>query len=190
MASVSRSTVFGFVSQPRAAVLEARDPGVGIARAHPLGVADPLALTGPVELLELGCGRGRYAARLGHPGKHRAVALTAVAPLDRAHRRVRFHGRGIDADPLTLDQVALSQAPQHPGEHGVMNLQWQPAAGLGQPGMIRHCLPHPKPQEFPQRQAVGAAPLEPALAVDALEVPRCMRKYRPGGSDRAPITGA
>ena len=89
-----------------------------------------------------------------------AVALAGVAPPDRAHRRVRRHGRGIDPDPLALDQPALGQLLQHPGEHLLVHLERQPRPGPAQPGMVGHPLPQLQPEEIAQRQAVGAAPLQ------------------------------
>ena len=51
-----------------------------------------------------------------------------------------------------------------------MHLERQPAASAAQPGVVGHRLPLAEPQELAQRQAVGAAPFQAALAVDALEV--------------------
>src|SRR3954454_5783450 len=50
--------------------------------------------------------------------------------------------------------------------------------------MIRHRLPVTKPQELAQRQAVGAAPLQAALAVDALEVADQQHAEVPPGRQR------
>ncbi len=162
--------VLGLVGQARAAVLHAGDLRLGVGRARPLGIAQPLALALAIELLQLGRARRRHAALLGHPGQHRAVALAAVAPADRAHRRVGLHGRRVDADALALDQSALGELLQHPGEHPLMHLERQPGAAPAQPGMVGHPIAQPEPEEVAQRQAVGAAPLQAALAVDALEV--------------------
>jgi hypothetical protein len=49
--------------------------------------------------------------------------------------------------------------------------------------MVRHRLPVAEPQELPQGQAVGAAPLQPALAIDALEVADQMGWTTPDGID-------
>jgi len=51
-----------------------------------------------------------------------------------------------------------------------MHLERQPRAAPAQPRMVGHSLAQLEPEELPQRQAVGAAPLEAALAVDTLEV--------------------
>ena len=69
-----------------------------------------------------------------------AVALAAVAPHDRAQRGVGLHRRAVDADPLALDQAALGQALQHPGEDLVVHLERQARAGAAQPGMVGHRL--------------------------------------------------
>ena len=49
-----------------------------------------------------------------------------------------------------------------------------------------------QPQEIAQRERVRATPRDAPLAVDALEVADHVHawKYRPGGSDGAPIRGA
>jgi hypothetical protein len=49
--------------------------------------------------------------------------------------------------------------------------------------VIRHRLALAEPQELPQGQAVGAAPLQAALAVDALEVADQMGWTTPDGID-------
>src|SRR3954468_14389699 len=52
--------------------------------------------------------------------------------------------------------------------------------------MIRHRLPVTKPQELAQRQAVGAAPLQPALAVNAFKVADQQHAEVPPGRQRGP----
>ena len=59
---------------------------------------------------------------LRHPRQHRAIALAAVAPHDRAQRGVGLHRRAVDADPLALHKAALGHEPQHPAEHGLVRL--------------------------------------------------------------------
>ena len=51
-----------------------------------------------------------------------------------------------------------------------VDLERQPRPGPAQPGVIRHALVEPEAEEVPQREAVGAAPLQPALAGDPFEV--------------------
>src|SRR3954452_5191093 len=51
-----------------------------------------------------------------------------------------------------------------------MHLERQAGAGAAQPGVVGHRLPLAEAEELAQGQAVGAAPLQPALAVDPLEV--------------------
>jgi hypothetical protein len=67
-------------------------------------------------------------------------------------------------------QAALGQAPQHPVEDRIVRLERQSRACAAQPGMVRHPLALAQAEELAQRQAVGAAPFQPALAVDAFEV--------------------
>ena len=169
-AGIEIDRVLGLVGQMRAAVLQLGDPRVRIGRALPLRVGQLLAFAVAIQPDQV-LGRRRLdAALLGHPRQHLAVALAGVAPDDRPQRRVGLHGRGIDADPLALDQAVLGQSLQHPGEDLVVDLERQAGAGAAQPGVVRHRLPLAEPQELPQRQAVGAAPLQAALAVDAFEV--------------------
>jgi hypothetical protein len=169
-AGVEVHRVLGLVGQTRAAVLQLGDPRVRIGRALPLRVGQPLALAPAIQPDQVPGRRRLDAARLGHAGQHLTVALAGVAPHDRPHRRVRLHRRGVDADPLALDETTLGQPPQHPGECRVVHLERQPGAGAAQPGVVRHRLALAEAQELAQGQAVGAAPLQPALAVDALEV--------------------
>jgi hypothetical protein len=52
-AGVEIDRVLGLVGQPGATVLKPRDPRLRIGRALPVGIRDPLAGAGPVELAEL-----------------------------------------------------------------------------------------------------------------------------------------
>ena len=53
----------------------------------------------------------------------RCQLLAAIAPNDRAQRRIGFHRRGIDADPLAFDQTMLSQTFEHPAEYLVVDFE-------------------------------------------------------------------
>ena len=92
--------------------------------------------------------------------------------LDRRRRDATLagHSRQHFAIAFALDQAVLGQTLQHPGEHLVVDFKRQAAAGTAQPGMVRHALALAEAQKFTQRQAVGAAPFQPALTVDAFEV--------------------
>jgi len=68
----------------------------------------------------------------------------------------------------------LRQVFQNPAEHRRVHLDRQACARPARPGMIRHPLRPPDPQELTQGQAVGAAPLDPALAGGPLEIPTQM----------------
>ena len=50
--------------------------------------------------------------------------------------------------------------------------------------MVGHPLPLPQAQELAQRKTVGAAPLDPALALDALEIADKMHPEVPARPDR------
>ena len=162
--------MLGLVGEVRAPVLQLGDLGLGIGRRGPLRVRQPLALPLAVEPDQVLGRRRRDPALGGQTPEHLAVALAVVAPHDRAQGGVGLHGRGVDADALALDQAVLGQPLQHPGEDGLVHLQRQAAAGLAQPGVVRHRLGRAEAQELAQRQAVRAAPLQAALAVDPLEV--------------------
>ena len=162
--------MLGLVGEVRAAVLQLGDPGLGVGRRGPLGVRQPLALPLAVEPDQVLGRRRRDPALLRQPLQHLPVALAAVAAHDRAQGGVGLHGRGVDADPVALDQPVLGQALEHPGEDRLVHLERQPRAGLAQPGVVGHRLGGAQAQELAERQAVGAAPLQAALAVDALEV--------------------
>src|SRR5438309_7947002 len=51
-----------------------------------------------------------------------------------------------------------------------MQFERQAASGAAQPRVIRHALALAEPEELAQRQAVGAAPFQTTLAVDAFEI--------------------
>jgi hypothetical protein len=123
-----------------------------------------------VELAELVRARRRDPAGPGELAQHRLPARAVRAPHDRAHRRVRLHGRGVDPDAPALDQPAFRQQPEHQREHGVVDLERQARAGARQRAVIGHRLARAELQELAQGQAVGAAPGDAALAVQALEV--------------------
>src|SRR4051794_28401047 len=59
-----------------------------------------------------------------------------------------------------------------------------------EPGVVGHPLGGAEPQELAQGQAVGAAPLEAALAVDALEVADQMHAEVAPGRQRRPAAPA
>ena len=124
----------------RAAIFHLGDPGIRIDRTLPVGVGQFLAFAIAVQPDQiLGC-RRLNAALAGHARQHLAIAFATIAPHDRAQRRVGFHRRGIDADPLTFDQAMPSQTFEHPGEHLIVDVERQPTSGMTEPRMIRHTL--------------------------------------------------
>ena len=120
---------------------------------------------------ELGRRGRRDPALLRHTREHLAIALARVAPADRAHRGVGFHRGAVDTDPFAFDQATLGQLLQHPGEHSLMHLERQPPAGPTQPRVVGGALVKLEAEKLPERQAVGAAPLQATFAGDALEIP-------------------
>jgi hypothetical protein len=122
----------------------------------------------------------------GELAQHRLPAAAIGAPHDRAHGRVRLPGRGVDADPATLDQAARRQQPQHQPEHRGVDLERQPGAAPRKRAVIGHRIARAEPQELPQRQAIGAAPGDPALAVQAFEVTHEQHPEVAPGRDRRP----
>ena len=164
--------VLRLVGQMRRSVLHLGDPGVTVGRALPVGVRQRLALALPVVEARQVLGARRVdAALFRHPRQHRAIALAAVAPHDRAQRGVGLHRRAVDADPLALHQAALGHELQHPAEHRLVRLVRQTRARARQPRMIGNPLDVRQPQEkIAQRERVRATPRDAPLAVDALEV--------------------
>jgi hypothetical protein len=123
----------------------------------------------PIELPQLVL-RRRGDPTLGRqPLEHRPPVFPGIAPHDRAHRRIGLDRRGIDTDPASLDQALASQQPKHQGQDGVVRLERQAGARPRQGAVVGHRLARPKPEEVAQRQAVGATPGNPALAVQALK---------------------
>jgi hypothetical protein len=140
--------VLRLVGKMGAAVLQLGDPRLRVARRSPLGVGQPLALPLAVEPDQV-LGRGRRdPALLREALQHLAVALAAVAAHDRPQGGVGLHGRGVDADPVALDQAVLGQALQHPGEDRLVHLQRQTRARPAQPGVVGHRLSGAEPQEL------------------------------------------
>src|SRR5947209_15316434 len=158
------------VRQMRVAIFQLGDRGLWLSRALPVRVGQLLAFAIAVQPDQVLGGWRLDAALFGHARQHLAIAFAVIAPHDRAQRRVGFHRRGIHADPLALDQALLGQTLKHPGEHLVVHFKRQAASGAAQPRVIRHSLALAEPQEFAQRQAVGAPPFQTTLAVDAFEI--------------------
>jgi hypothetical protein len=154
----------------RGAVLHLGDLGVGIGPAHPVRVGELLPLAGAIDANKIVGRRRLDPALLGHALQHLPVGLACVPADDRPQRGIGLHRRGVDADPLAVHQTVLGDARQHPAEHLLVDLLRQAAPRLRQPGMVRNPLGRPQTQKLPERQRVGAAPLDPPLGVDPLEV--------------------
>ena len=169
----------------RRCVLHLGDPGVTVGRALPVGVRQRLALALPVEARQVLGARRIDAALFRHPRQHRAIALAAVAPHDRAQSGVGFHRRAVDADPLALHQAALGHELQHPAEHRLVRLVRQTRARARQPRMIGHLVAVRQPQEIAQRERVRATPRDAPLAVDG---PRSSRSCACGNTVPAEAT--
>ena len=98
------------------------------SRNQPCSRSDRLRLVGKAgaAVLHLGDPRIRIARTfLRQTLEHLAVAFTAVATHDRPQRRMGLHGRGIDADPVALDQPMLGQLLQNPGKRRLVDLKRQ-----------------------------------------------------------------
>ena len=123
-------------------------------------------------------------AFLGHPLQHLPIGLACLPAHDRPERGVGLHRRGVHADPLALYQTVLGDQRQHPAEHLLVDLMRQPAPRLRQPGVVRHPVGRLQAQKLPQRQRVRAAPLDPALGVDPLEIADHVHPEVPARRDR------
>src|SRR5450432_3108269 len=122
-APVSRSTACSALCAKcvRAPVLHLRHPRILVRRTLPLLVRRALLALAiqPCQLFP----RRRVDARgFRQPSQKLFVTLARVAPHDRAHCRVGFQRRGIDGDPLALQQPAISQYAQHPAEYFAMGV--------------------------------------------------------------------
>jgi hypothetical protein len=154
----------------RSAVFQLGDPGIRVGRTLPVSVGQLLTFAIAVQADQI-LGRRRLDATLaGHTGQHLAIAFAAVAPNDRAQRRVGFHRRGIDADALALDQAMRGQTFEDPGEDLVVDFERKAASGAAQPRVIRHSRAFRQSQELAQRKAVSAAPFQATLAVYAFKI--------------------
>src|SRR5260370_14880574 len=108
-------------------VLQLRNLGLWIGLAGPLFVRQPLALAVAINADEIVRCRRVDAALLGHLRQHFAIGLAIVPPHDRAQRGIGLHRRGVDADPLALDQALLGHMLQHPAEHLLVDLMGEAA---------------------------------------------------------------
>jgi hypothetical protein len=102
--------------------------------------------------------------------QHLAIGLATVTTHDGSQRRVGFHRRAVDADPLALHKTVLGDKVQNPAEDFLMYPVRQPRARLRQPGVIGNLVPVRKPQEIPQRKGIRTPPSDATLAVDPLEI--------------------
>ncbi len=176
--------VLRLVGEMGGAVLHLGDPGVRVGLGDPVRVRQLLALACPVDAHQILRRRRLDPAFHGHPLEHLPIALAGVPAHDRAQRRVGLHRRGVDADPIALDQPVLVEARQHPAEHLGVDLVGKATAGLRKPRMVRNPLALLQAQELPQRQAVGAPPLDPALRIDAFEIADQVHPEVPPRRDR------
>src|ERR1019366_3438511 len=127
---------------------------------------------------------------LRQPAQKLLVALAGVAPHDRTHRRIGFQGGRIDSDPLGLQQPTLRQHPQHPAEDFAMRVQIDQPPRARNRRVVRRVLVQPDAHKAPQRQRVRQSPSNPALAVDALEIPDQQRpEVDPRRQRRPPVLG-
>lgn len=95
---------------------------------------------------------GRFSATfLGHPRQHLAVRVVGVAPCDRAHCRIGFHGRAVHGDPFGLQELMICPKPQNPAKDLVMNLVRQLVTGLRHPAVVEDFLRRCRPQELAQQ---------------------------------------
>ena len=144
--------------------------GLRIGLAGPLLVRQLLALAVAVEANQIVRRRRLDAALLGHLRQHFAIGPAIVPAHDRAQRGIGLHRRGVDADPLALDQALLGHELQHPAEHRLVDLMRKPAARLRQPRVIGNLLPVLQPQKIAQRMRIRTAPGDAPLAGDPLEI--------------------
>ena len=161
--------VLGLVRQVRAPVFHFCDLGVGVMRIRPILVgAFVFALF--VQLGQLLAGRRLDPRLRRQPLEKLFVGLAAVAPHDRAQRRVGLQRGGIDRNRAAFQQTLLGEQLQHPGEHLAVRFDVDQAAAARDRRMIGRGFVELDGEKAPQRDRIGQAPSDAALAVDAFEV--------------------
>ena len=109
------------------------------------------------------------------------IPLLGVPSNDPTNRRVRRQRRHIDSQGLTLQQLGILQAPQHPLEHRLMGLKIDPTPRLRHRGVI----PRPPIRPIPRnRRRLSESPTLQAIRRSDSKHPKSptksIRKYRPG----------
>ena len=98
------------------------------------------------------------------------VGLAAVAPHDRAQRRVGLQRGGIDRDRAGFQQTLLGEQPQHPSEHFAVRFDVDQPARARDRRMIGRGFVEFDGEKAPQRDRIGQAPSDAAFAVEAFQV--------------------
>ena len=167
-AGVQIHCLLGLVSQVRRAILHLGHFRVPVMRVYPLFVGS-LLLPPAIHAPHRGVIASVDARLLGQPSQIFHVALAAVPPHDRAHRRVGFQRGRVDANRFALQHSAPRYLRQHEGEHSLVRRFIQQPPRPRDRHVIRRGFVPPVLQKPPQTQAVGHAPANAALAGDSFK---------------------
>src|ERR1019366_9206568 len=181
--------VLGLVRQMRAPVLHLRNPRILVCRTLPLLVGRAL-LALAIQPRQVFTRRRRDARRLRQLAQKLLVTRARVPPHNRAHCCVRLQRRRINRDPLPLQQSAIGQHAQHPGEYFAMRVQIDQPPRARDRRVVRRILVQRDAHETPQCQRVCQTPSNAALRSDALEIPdQQSPKIDPRRQRRSPVLG-
>src|SRR5205823_12510381 len=91
-------------------------------------------------------------------------------------------------DPLSLQQPAIGQHPQHPTEYFTMRIEVDQSSRARDRRVVRRVLVQRNAHKAPQRQRVRQPPGNPPLRPDTLEIPNQQRpKVNPRRQRRTPV---
>src|SRR3954469_5846196 len=181
------------------------DPRLGIGARHPLLIRQPLARTLPAQADEVFRRRCLDAALLGHPLQHRAVALAGIPAHDRPQGRIGLHGGSIPdpqharaCRPDGLCRPTPMRSPRTSPRSAIKARTQPNTVSCTSWGRRLRVFDS---QEWPGTRSVGSRRRNSRNENEAEEhdsIPRslsipskyptmCMRKYRPGGTEGAPM---
>ncbi len=149
--------ILRFVSQRRAPVFQLCDLRFAVARTLPVFVGGLLPALA-VHAAQCRPVRGIHAFGFGDSLQIPVVAFACIAPHNRLHRRVGFQRRRIHSDGLTLNQAALRQPLQHPGEDPLMGLRADQPPRPRYRHVVRRLLIQSDAEKLSQRERISQTP--------------------------------
>src|SRR5438874_7388782 len=171
----------------RASIFHLRNPRILVRRALPFLIRRAL-LALAIQPRQIFAGRRRDPRGLRQPAQKLLVTRPRIPPHNRAHRCVGFQRRRINRDPLSLQQPAIGQHPQHPTEYFTMRIEVDQSSRARDRRVVRRVLVQRNAHKAPQRQRVRQPPGNPPLRPDTLEIPNQQRpKVNPRRQRRTPV---